>query len=192
MKFVLETRKIDKISMYQRILCYYYYYLEIEERPSSEVLEDYEKKLSSIENCIQYYKDFFNNESIDNTEECVQTYDFIIYSKKVKPVEEVGVVKKAWKKVRNIIDKEINSEKKLHNMLNELADNHPIISKIIIAILTGILLGLTEDCIHDAIQNSETQNIVETTNIYIGTGDSYKEYSHIVYDGEKIVVYKHE
>ena len=68
----------------------------------------------------------------------------------------------------------------------------PIISKIIIAILTGILLGLTEDCIHDAIQNSENQNIVETTNIYIGTGDSYKEYSHIVYDGEKIVVYKHE
>ena len=50
MEIILEIRKIDKISMYQRVLFYYYCYLEIEKNKSSEAIEDYEKKLSLIEN----------------------------------------------------------------------------------------------------------------------------------------------
>lgn len=42
--------------------------------------------------------------------------------------------------------------------MNKAADNHPLIAKAILIVLTSILLGLVEDCIYDAIvmQNSET------------------------------------
>ena len=65
-------------------------------------------------------------------------------------------MKKTWCKVKDVIKKEIECEKKLRDILNKKAEDHPIISKIIIVILTGILLGLVEDCIHDAIQEWHT------------------------------------
>lgn len=56
-----------------------------------------------------------------------------------------------WDKVILFISKESYYEKKLYDRLEELANDHPLISGIIIAVLTGVVLSLIEDCIHDAL-----------------------------------------
>ena len=56
-----------------------------------------------------------------------------------------------WDKVILFISKESYYEKKLHDRLEKLAEDHPLISGIIIAVLTGVVLNLIEDCIHDAL-----------------------------------------
>ena len=63
-----------------------------------------------------------------------------------------------WENIIQCIKKEADWEKRVYNQLNRAADNHPIITKAIIIVLSSILLGLVEDCIHDAIvmQNNET------------------------------------
>ena len=60
--------------------------------------------------------------------------------------------KSVWGKIVQVFEKEAKYEKKLYHMLNEAAENHPLIAKVIVVILTCILAGLIEDCIHDAIQ----------------------------------------
>lgn len=56
-----------------------------------------------------------------------------------------------WNKVRLFFSQESYYEKKLHDRLEKLAEDHPLISGIIIAVLTGVVLSLIEDCIHDAL-----------------------------------------
>lgn len=86
--------------------------------------------------------------------------------------------------IRRMIQKEIEGERKLRDHLNRKAEDHPIISKVIIVILTGILLGLLEDCIHDSIQESRGREQVRITNIYVN-GENYAE-TWIEKDGYKI------
>ena len=61
----------------------------------------------------------------------------------------------------------------MYTFLRELAADHPVIARIIIAFLSVVLLGLVEDCIHDAWQ--EAQNTGNGNKVYMYIDDS----SHI-------------
>lgn len=182
-EFVLETKKIDKISQEKRLLCYYYFYLKMQNKNISEMWADYDKLLSGIENWIKYYEKFFSEQSIDDEKECVEIYYLVTNKKDLLLQNEL---KKVWRKVKDVIKKEIDCEKKLQDILNNKAKEHPIISKIIIVILTGILVGLVEDCIHDAIQINNGQSDLQITNIYIINEDN--NYKKMLYKEGRIVM----
>ena len=55
--------------------------------------------------------------------------------------------------------------KKVYSYLQKLAEDHPVMAKLIVVILMGILLGLAEDCIHDAIKKEPESTPV--VNVYI-------------------------
>lgn len=48
--FILDTIEINEISQEKRILCYYYYYLQMQGKSLNEMWKDYEKVLATVEN----------------------------------------------------------------------------------------------------------------------------------------------
>lgn len=65
--------------------------------------------------------------------------------------DEVSALQIFWKKVKEIIQCEIQWEKKTFAYLNSIADKCPPISRAIVGILFSILLGLLTNCIYDGI-----------------------------------------
>lgn len=181
-ELTLEIMKVDRISQRKRLLYYYYVFSKMQENSMDELRDDFEKLLNDTDNWMKYYQDFFGNNSIDDEEECVETYRIITGN---KDTSSQNFLINTWQKVKNIIEKEVDCEKKLFDILNEKAENHPIISKIIIVILMGILSGLVEGCIQDAIQNSKVQDETQAAIIYITDGEHYKK---IFFDGNEIVI----
>lgn len=182
-ELILEKRKIDKISQRKRLLCYYYFYLQMQKKNASEMWDDYVNLLAGIEDWVKYYEKFFANPSINDEEECVEMCYLITGKEDVLLHNEL---KNVWRKIKDVIKREIDCEKKLQDILNQKAEEHPIISKIIIVILTGILVGLVEDCIHDAIQMNNGQNESQITNIYII--DENNNYTQMLYNEDRIVI----
>lgn len=68
--------------------------------------------------------------------------------------------------------------------MNNQAEEHPIISKIIVVILTTIFIGLVKDCIHDAIQENSARN--QEKIIYIT--NEKDQYRKIQYKGNTIII----
>ncbi len=126
---------------------------------------------------IEIYKSFFDKAGSDR--KAIQaTCDVIIEINECGDSIETEVSEKKRQDIAHILEniiqcikKEADWEKRLYNQLNKAADNHPLITKAIIIVLSSILLGLVEDCIHDAIvmQNSETA--IESINDTIETED---------------------
>lgn len=163
-ELILEIVRIDKISQQKRLLCYWYFYQRMQKYDIHEMWAEYEKILSKTDNWVEYYEVFWKNKAIDDEQELLKICDIVVETEKKSLREELRNV---WRKVKEIISKEIDCEIKLREILNKKADDHPIISRIIITILIGILVGLVEDCIHDAIQMNSKQNESQVTNIYI-------------------------
>ena len=175
--FILDTIEINEISQEKRILCYYYYYLQMQGKSLNEMWKDYEKVLATVENWREQYKKFFADGAIDDEKECIKMYYIITKDKD-------SAIKQRWRTVKNIIKKEKDCEKKLSIILNNQAEEHPIISKIIVVILTTILLGLVKDCIHDAIQENSARN--QEKIIYIT--NEKDQYRKIQYKGNTIII----
>ena len=53
--FILDTIEINEISQEKRILCYYYYYLQMQGKSLNEMWKDYEKVLATVENWREQY-----------------------------------------------------------------------------------------------------------------------------------------
>lgn len=180
---LIEKVKINTISQKKRLLCYWFYFQKSLGNSVSEIWDEYEKILDNAENWHENYIEFFDNVSEDDENKMLDEF----YAETGnKDKSEQKVLEKTWNSVRDLIKKEIDCEKKLRDILNEKAKDHPIIARIIIAILTGILLGLVEDCIHDAIQMCDTQETAQTTNIYIT--DVNNNYYQILYENNGIVI----
>ena len=76
-----------------------------------------------------------------------------------------------WENIIQCIKKEADWEKGVYNQLNRAADNQPIITKAIVIVLSSILLGLVEDCIHDAIVMQNNETAIESMRDTIETED---------------------
>lgn len=179
----IETKKIDRISQQKRLLFYYYFLQKMGQKSLDEVWNEYEKILHSTENWRKYYEDFFENQSINDEEETVNFYCLVTDT---KDTSSQNTLKNIWRKIKDVIKKEIDCEKKLYDILENKGKEHPIISRFILTILIGILVGLVEDCIHDAIQMNYEQSKVPVINIYVT--DENNKYTQILYKGDNIVV----
>lgn len=126
-RLVLEKIKIDRISQTKRLLCYYcFFYLQQQKKSMSEMWKSYEKLLDDTENWMKHYEDFFQNQSIDDEEEIVEVY-YLVTGNKNPPLQ--NELKNVWQKVKDIIRKERDCEKRLYDILNDKSKEHPIISK---------------------------------------------------------------
>lgn len=87
--------------------------------------KSYEKLLDDTENWMKHYEDFFQNQSIDDEEEIVEVY-YLVTGNKNPPLQ--NELKNVWQKVKDIIRKERDCEKRLYDILNDKSKEHPIIS----------------------------------------------------------------
>lgn len=106
--------------------------------------------------------------------------------------DELSVLKISWKKVKEIIQHEIQWEKKTFAYLNSVADKCPPISRAIVGILFSILLGLLTNCIYDGItmddySTGSKTNFISIHNsnvILLEENDSYYKAIYFTPDGD--------
>lgn len=179
---VWERTKIDSISRQQRLLYFYYFFLKMQNKEESVIREEYFSLLHATSNWFTYYHEYFANETIDDQAELGMVCDCVVKGNNETIKNQVNRI---WKKVKAAFRKEIECEKQLRSTLNKKAEEHPIVSKIIILVLTGILLGLVEDCIHDVILKKSEDRNNRITNIYVKENSDIKR---VYYEGETITI----
>lgn len=154
----------DNDSYVRRIGRYYQILQKMYGKSFEKDWDEYKEFIENEKDAFKEYKVYFEDKSNDVEEDCVKVYSKVTEDTSNKTR---SIFNELWKKIRDVIEKEISIEKSLYEILQETAANHPIIAKIVIAVLTGILLGLIEDCIHDGIQNSKKVETTQTVNIYL-------------------------
>ena len=151
-----------------------YYYKLASCDDVEDLIETYSNEASKVSDRLRRYCEYFSNSAIDDEQEFMEFYDKCVEQGNMEsenmPDEQVVSI---WDNLKNIIMKESDYEKRLYAFLRELAADHPVIARIIIAFLSVVLLGLVEDCIHDAWQ--EAQNTGNGNKVYMYIDDS----SHI-------------
>ena len=136
------------------------------------LIETYSHEASKVSDRLRRYCEYFSNSAIDDEQEFMGFYHKCVEQGDMESEnmsdEQVATI---WDSLKNIIMKESDYEKRLYAFLKELAADHPVISGVIIAFLTVVLLGLLEDCLHDAWQ--EAQNTGNGNKVYMYIDDSY-------------------
>ncbi len=153
--------QIKRLKRYQELLC------KMKEMSFESQWNCYREYVKDENKNIEIYKSFFNE--FGNDKKAIKaTYDVMIEINECEISKETEVSEEKrqdiayiWKKIIQCIQKEANWEKRIYNQLNKVADNHPLITKAIIIVLSSILLGLLEDCIHDAIVNQNSKPAIE-------------------------------
>lgn len=179
----IECVKIDNISREKRMLCYWFYIQKMQDDSFDEIWNKYKALLHATENWKECYAAFLINNTTDDESKMIEE---LYAATGHEDKSEQNILEKTWSKVKDIIKREIDCEKKLHDELNKKAEEHPIISSIIIAILATILLGLIKDCIYDAIQTNNMKSEPQVNIIYITDGDD--NCFQISYENGKIII----
>ncbi len=180
MNIVMEqpTKAEKKDEQIKRLIAYYKVFTEMKGMSFDVEWDFYMRYVKDKYQNFEIYKSFFK---IDNNNEKVikETYDVITALDESKDFEETNVDEETiqetnhiWKNIIQFFEKEANWEKQIYDMLNKTAENHPLIAKAIVILLTGILLGLVEDCIHDAIQMKNQMDVIESSS---STVDDWNE-----------------
>lgn len=113
------------------------------------------------------------NKVIQETYAIIEYYENRDFRKRYSWREdEKTEIENVWQRIRKLVENEIEWEQKIYNTLDRTAKKHPIISKAIVIVLTSILLGLAEDCIHDAIQMNNILGEEGIVKISVEKGDS--------------------
>lgn len=151
-----------------------YYYKLASCDDVEDLIETYSNEASKVSDHLRRYCEYFSNAAIDDEQEFMGFYHKCVEQGGKEPEnmpdEQVVLI---WDNLKNNIMKESDYEKRLYAFLRDLAADHPVIARIIIAFLSVVLLGLVEDCIHDAWQ--EAQNTENGNKVYMYIDES----SHI-------------
>lgn len=144
----------------KRLLAYYNLINKLNEKTeAAEFVQDKWKTVQEVREKSSLLMPDFVIEG-DIVVECMhrniilETYITII--KREKPEEEELAVT-LWQKVVHILEKEREWEKSTMQFLNELAATHPLISKALVAVLSGVLIGLLTNCISEGITLKKTE-----------------------------------
>lgn len=176
MKIIVEqVKKEEREAKINRLKKYSELLYKMKEMSFEEQWNCYREYAEDENKNRGIYKSFFNDAD-SNRKVIKATYDVIVKINGCEGSKETEVsedkrqdIAYIWENIIQCIKKEANWEKRIYNQLNKVADNHPLIAKAIIIVLSSILLGLVEDCIHDALvmQNSEIaiENISHTIEI---------------------------
>lgn len=134
----------------------------IERKKFEEDWKKYDILLDSQKGILIEYKKCFSAKETAIDEGCLGMLDLILPD---NSSDERSLFSDTWDAIKNAIEKEIDFEQKVYSYLQKLAEDHPVMAKLIVVILMGILLGLAEDCIHDAIKKEPESTPV--VNVYI-------------------------
>ena len=149
-------------ELYERCRPYLALYSQLKEKNFEEDWKKYDILLDSQKGILIEYKKCFSAKETAIDEECLSMLDLVLPD---NSIDERSLFSDAWDAIKNTVEKEIDFEQKVYSYLQKLAEDHPIMAKLIVVILMGILLGLAEDCIHDAIKK-EPEN-TQIVNVYI-------------------------
>lgn len=149
-EIVIEDEKEHK---YEKLkICQMYLYSLYKEKNFDTVLRELKKTIFMYQSVLESYKKIIAE--ID----CEKLVDDC-------PDEEVkkntAEAKTALKNVKDLIEKENESEKQIFAYLTALSDRHPLISKFIVFVLFAIFLNVASDIISDAyISSRKEQNAI--------------------------------
>lgn len=178
MNIILEqSSEVYKDAQINRLIKYYELLSKMQSMPFKVEWDYYMGYAKDGKQNLEIYKSFFKSD--DSNEEVIKdTYDVIIAFNDSEPFEKANVdeemrqaTKHIWKNIIQFLEREANWEKRIYDILKKTAENHPLIAKAIVIILTGILLGLAEDCIHDAIQMKNQVDMLESLTSIIDDGN---------------------
>lgn len=160
-KVVLEKTSVNRIEQMQKVLCCYYLL-------NSDI--DVRSKWIELSNDIKtrdkaIYKDAKTEG--DNIVDGLSTFHAI-------SAEEASLSKKVFSNTLSIIEKESSWEKKAYDYLDSKTKAHPIVSKLIIVLLSGILTGLIGNIVYDAVRDDGTSHIHQNT-VFIRHNQQMKE-----------------
>ena len=158
---ILDNRDFER-ELYERCRLYFALYSQLKEKNFEEDWKKYDILLDSQKGILIEYKKCFSVKETAIDEECLGMLDLILPD---NSSDERSLFSDTWDAIKNAIEKEIDFEQKVYSYLQKLAEDHPVMAKLIVVILMGILLGLAEDCIHDAIKKEPESTPV--VNVYI-------------------------
>lgn len=177
MKIIVEHgTKEEREAQINRLKKYYELLYEMKEMSFESQWNCYREYAKDENKNIEIYKSFFDKAGSER-KAIKATCGVIIEINECGDSIETEVSEKRqdiahiWENIIQCIKKEADWEKGVYNQLNRAADNHPIITKAIIIVLSSILLGLVEDCIHDAIVMQNNETAIESMRDTIETED---------------------
>mgnify|MGYP004579135485 FL=1 len=176
MKMIVEqVTKEEREAQSNRLKKYYELLYKMKEMSFESQWNCYRECAKDENKNIEIYKSFFDKAGSDR-KAIKATCDVIIEINECGGSIETEASEKKrqyivhiWENIIQCIKKEADWEKRIYNQLNKAADNHPLITKAIIIVLTSILLGLVEDCIHDAIVMQSSETTIESISDTIET-----------------------
>lgn len=158
---ILEKTSVDRIKQIQRVLLYYY-------SLNSDI--DVRSKWIELSQCIKTSdRKVFEDAKTD----C----DFIVdnlSSFQIINTEEATLSKEVFPNVISIIKRESNWEKKAYDYLDSRTKDHPLVSKLIIVLLSGLLTGLFSNIVYDAVKNDDASKLYQNT-IFVCQNQQMKE-----------------
>ena len=149
MKIEFEFVKVNQVSQGARLL-YYFYLLSLNNKNKSEQ--------NLWEELVNKYIQFGEkNSSYSEVDLTIDLEAFqIVYSAISGKIEEVEekTLSKIVCHIKSLLERVTKKERDVFDKYNLLAEQHPIVTRAIIVVLSGILTGLLSSCIYEGIKSS--------------------------------------
>ena len=169
MKIEFEFVKVNQVSQGARLL-YYFYLLSLNNKNKSE--QNLWEEL--VNKYIQFGEKNSSYSEVDLTID-LEAFQIVYsaFSGKIEEVEE-KTLSKIVCHIKSLLERVTKKERDVFDKYNLLAKQHPIVTRAIIVVLSGILTGLLSSCIYEGIKSSRE----DVNEIYV-LDDSTQSAIHI-------------
>ena len=171
----IEVSTFDKLSYQQRLLYYFYLFHKDKEPEYQKYWDAFRKDIKEKKNYDLFVTYVTDEEKMDK---CLgeQTLEAVC-EKCLGVVDETAILQKCWNKVIYIIRHESKWEQQVYQCLEDAGKKHPLVAKLIVLLLTGILTGIIANCIYDGITMPDTESVQMEegwVKLYLEEDDCYK------------------
>ncbi len=131
-------------------MLYYFYLLSLNNKNKSE--QNLWKEL--VNKYIQFGEKNSSYSEVDLTID-LEAFQIVYsaFSGKIEEVEE-KTLSKIVCHIKSLLERVTKKERDVFDKYNLLAEQHPIVTRAIIVVLSGILTGLLSSCIYEGIKSS--------------------------------------
>lgn len=162
---LIEKKPMDTIGRTERLLLYYYLFQKSESSSQDEWV--------TVFNQIRRLDKKSRND-IAAQIDCQVIADMVDYH--VISQDDMRSTKDGLNKFFSLLNKEIEGERKAFDYMNDLANRHPIISRLIVTLLTGILTSILGNIVYTAVTtNDVNKENVHPYSLYIYQNDQMEE-----------------
>ena len=138
----LERISPENLEWKQRLLCYYYYL----NKNNHDFNEDWEAIKSKLE-------EFDKSENISKDSQIAYIVLDELIEGNVISNDDARITKSILDRVFEILENESKWECHIYDYLVDKASEHPIVAKLIVVLLSGLLTSLLSSAIYDGIKN---------------------------------------